>query len=78
MPKSRAQAAGLPLSRSVLDHSVYDGHPDWAAWQAHVDAGRIGSRTNGRPQLSVEGRVRMMRQEIALFGRVMTRELEEF
>jgi len=48
--------------------------PAWAAWQGHVDAGRIGSR----PSFTVDQRLRMMRQEVALFGRVVTRELEEF
>jgi len=43
-------------------------------WQRHVDAGRIGSR----PSRPFDLRFRMMRNEIALFGRVVTRELEEF
>ena len=50
----------------------------WRSWQAHVDAGRIGARVNGRPQLSFDARVRMLRQEITLFGRVVTPELERF
>ncbi|MEE4539316.1 MAG: hypothetical protein V2J51_12605 [Erythrobacter sp.] len=46
----------------------------WREWQAHVDAGRIGSR----PRLSFENRLTHMRNEIALFGRVVTPELERF
>jgi len=48
--------------------------PAWAAWQGHVDAGRIGSK----PKRSFEQRLRMIRQEKILFGRVVTPELEEF
>ena len=48
--------------------------PAWRAWQGHVEAGRIGSRTG----LSFDSRLRMMRNEVALFGRVVTPELERF
>ena len=44
------------------------------AWEARVDAGLIGARTG----LSFDSRVRMMRNEVALFGRVVTRALERF
>ncbi|MEM7689965.1 MAG: hypothetical protein AAF291_13165 [Pseudomonadota bacterium] len=52
--------------------------PAWRAWQAHVDAGRIGSRAGSGSGRSVEQRIKMMRNEIALFGRVVTPELEVF
>ena len=52
--------------------------PAWRAWQAHVDAGRIGSRAGSGSGLSFENRLRHMRNEIALFGRVVTPELEAF
>ena len=73
MPTRPAQAAGIPLAKAAFA----DPHSDddaWKAWQRHVDAGRIGNRT-GR---TFDQRVRMMRNEVALFGRVVTRELEEF
>jgi len=73
MPTSHTKntvALGRSTSNAVPDAE----NPAWAAWQAHVDAGRIGVRASW----TVEQRVRMMRREVALFGRVVTRELEEF
>lgn len=75
MPQSAAQAAGIPRGRSPADPAMPSPKdPAWAAWQAHVDAGRIGSR----PKLSFDQRLRHMRNEVALFGRVVTRALEGF
>ena len=48
--------------------------PAWRAWAAHVEAGRIGSR----PTRSFEQRLRLMKNEVALFGRVVTPDLERF
>ena len=61
-----------PLRSSA--RPIRHADPAWAAWQAHVDAGRIGSR----PKRTFEQRLRMILQEKILFGRVVTRELEEF
>jgi hypothetical protein len=85
MPKSLAQQhirLGHPLISELPDHD----DPAWAAWQAHfcrptaslleagMDHGLIGSR----PVMTFENRLRHMRNEVALFGRVVTRELAEF
>lgn len=74
MPKHPAQRAGIPLS-STAASSDYDPRDSaWAAWERHLDAGRIGSR----PVMTFENRLRMMKNEVALFGRVVTRALERF
>ena len=52
--------------------------PAWRAWAAHVEAGRIGSQAGSGSGRSFEQRLRLMRNEVALFGRVMTPELEVF
>ncbi len=53
-------------------------NPAWRAWQAHVEAGRIGSGDGSKPSLTFEQRLRHMRNEVALFGRVVTPQLNEF
>ena len=73
MPTSHTKhtvALGRTSSNALPDPE----NPAWAAWQAHVDAGRIGVRASW----TMEQRVRMMRQEFVLFGRVVTPELERF
>jgi hypothetical protein len=73
MPKSLAQQQirlGHPLVSELPDHD----DPAWAAWQARVDRGLIGVPT---PR-GFDQRLRHMRNEVALFGRVVTRELAEF
>ena len=52
--------------------------PAWRAWASHVEAGRIGSRAGSGSGRSFEQRLRLMRNEVALFGRVVTPELEVF
>ena len=74
MPKHPAQAAGIPLNNAAFADPLHTGRDAWAEWERHVDAGRIGLR----PQRTFEQRLRMMRNEVALFGRVVTRELERF
>jgi len=39
------------------------------AWQVHVEAGRIGSGDGSKPSLTFDQRLRLMRNEIALFAR---------
>ena len=70
-----------PLTKQTvrLGSSVPTAAPDledpaWRAWQRHVDAGRIGSRATR----TFEQRLRLMKNEVALFGRVVTPELERF
>jgi hypothetical protein len=53
-------------------------NPALRAWQAHVEAGRIGSGGGSKPSLTFEQRLRHMRNEVAVFGRVVTPELGEF
>lgn len=74
MPKHPAQRAGIPLSSTASCSLPDPEHPAWKAWAGHVAAGRIGSRV----QHSFDQRVAMMRNEVALFGRVVTRDLERF
>jgi hypothetical protein len=62
------------LSPSATSATPNRADPAWAAWQRHLDGGRIVSRRT----LSVESHIRMMRNEIALFGRIVTRALERF
>jgi len=64
----------VALSRATSCAEPHMEDPAWAAWQAHVDAGRIGSK----PSRTFEQRLRLMRNEVALFGRVVTPELERF
>lgn len=70
-PRTRQQ---VRLSPGTSSSTPNPKDPAWAAWQRHVDAGRIGAG----PSRSVEQSVRIMRNEIALFGRVVTPELGEF
>ena len=70
-----------PLTKQIirLRSSVPTAAPDledpaWRAWRRHVDAGRVGSRSSR----TFEQRLRLMKNEIALFGRVVTRELGRF
>lgn len=74
MTKSPAQSAVVPLGGVRSNNGPNMEDPAWAAWQRHVDAGRIGNR----PKLDFDIRLRHMRNEIALFGRVVTPELERF
>lgn len=62
----------IPLGSSTVSSAPDHEDPAWTAWQRHVDARRIGSA----PRRSFDQRVRLMRNEVALFGRVVTRELE--
>jgi hypothetical protein len=62
------------LSSTATSAGPNPEDPAWREWQGHVDAGRIGSR----PRLSFENRLTHIRNEIALFGRVVTPELERF
>ncbi|MHA7818674.1 MAG: hypothetical protein ACX930_03390 [Erythrobacter sp.] len=64
----------IPLCTAATSATPHPKDPAWAAWQRHVDAVRIGSK----PGMTFERRVRMMRNETALFGEVRTRELLEF
>ena len=73
MPTSLTKQT-VRLAANPVRHGPDMENPAWAAWQAQVDAGRIGKR----PQRSVEQRIKMMRKEIVLFGRVVTPELETF
>lgn len=73
MPKSPAQQQ-IPLGNSLVSEKFDPRDPAWKAWQARVDHGLIGSR----PVMTFEKRLRHMRNEIALCGRIVTRELEEF
>lgn len=74
MPKSPAQAAGVRLASTAHSATPDLEDPAWRAWAAHVEAGRIGSR----PSMSFENRLTHIRNEIALFGRVVTPEVERF
>ena len=74
MSQHPAQRAGVPLSTTAASSTHDPDDPAWGAWQRHVAAGRIGTRAS----YSVEQRIRMMRKEITMFGRVVTRELERF
>lgn len=74
MPKSPAERAGIPLSPTASCALPDLEHPAWKAWAGHVAAGRIGSRV----QHSFDQRVALMRNEVALFGRVVTGALERF
>lgn len=48
--------------------------PAWRAWAVRVEAGLIGEK----PARSFDQRLRLMRNEVAMFGRVVTPELERF
>lgn len=73
MPKSFAQQT-IPIGHPDMSDQVTMRDPAWAEWQARVDRGLIGSRSSMR----FDQRLRMMRNEIALFGCILTRELERF
>lgn len=64
----------IPLGSTAAASDPHLKDPAWAAWMRHVDAGRIGST----PPLDFDQRVKMMRNETALFGEVRTRALLEF
>ena len=74
MPQHPAQRAGIPLSPNAYKAEHDHTDPAWKAWQARVDHGLIGAWAG----LTFDNRVRMMRNEVAIFGRVVTRELEQF
>ena len=74
MPKSPAQRAGLRLGPAAACTSPHPKDPAWAAWNRHIDA-----RRNGSPSvLGFDQRLALMRNEVAVFGRVVTRALERF
>ena len=64
----------IPLGPAAAGADPDPGDPAWRAWQVRVDHGLIGSA----PARPFDLRLRMMCNEVALFGRVVTRELEQF
>lgn len=64
----------IPLGPAAAGADPDPGDPAWRAWQVRVDHGLIGSA----PARSFEQRLRLMRNEVALCGWVVTRELTEF
>ena len=63
-----------PLSRYRSAANSAEGIACQNEWQAHLDAGRIGKRA----PMTFEHRLRLIQQEKAVLGRVVTRELLEF
>ncbi len=63
MPKSLAQRT-IPLSDPFVSDQPHRADPAWAAWQAHVDHGNIGSGAGTTP----EQRARHARNDLVLCG----------
>ena len=73
MRKPLALSHGIRLGGSPSHSHAVDARRAQAQWQAHVEAGRIGSGAGTTP----EQRARHAWNERALLGRVVTPELAQ-